>query len=101
MGMTREEAIEILEEVSDLDDSIYAYNHEYGIALRMAINALQGQEIQKEEQELGRWQEWHTKARGYGKIWYQHCCAPFLYESPYYYRPHCGMKMSEKRIKNE
>ena len=54
-----------------------------------------------DEQELGQWQEWHTKARGYGKIWYQHCCAPFLYESPYYYCPHCGMKMSEKRIRND
>lgn len=47
--MTREEAMEILEEVSDLDDSIYAYNQEYGIALRMAINALQGHETTLEK----------------------------------------------------
>lgn len=45
----------------------------------------------------GHWQEYHTKARGYGKVWYQHECTPILYESPYYYCPNCGAKMDEKR----
>lgn len=45
----------------------------------------------------GQWNEIHTKARGYGKIWYQHDCAPFLYESPYYFCPNCGAKMESKR----
>lgn len=47
--------------------------------------------------EHGQWTEYHAKARGYGKVWYQHTCAPFLYESPYYYCPHCGAKMESKR----
>lgn len=45
----------------------------------------------------GQWKEVHTKARGYGKMWYQHNCSPLLYESPYYYCPFCGDKMDEKK----
>ena len=41
----------------------------------------------------GRWQEYHATVHGYGKIYYQHSCTPILYESPYYYCPHCGAKM--------
>ena len=47
--------------------------------------------------EHGQWQEVHTKARGYGKVWYQHNCSPILYESPYYYCPFCGAKIGEKK----
>ena len=39
--MTREEAIEILEEVKELDDSIYQYNTKYLKALNMAIHSLE------------------------------------------------------------
>lgn len=41
----------------------------------------------------GRWQEYHAKARGYSKVYYQHSCTPLLYDSPYYYCPNCGAKM--------
>ena len=40
MTMTREEAIEILEEVKMLDDSVYQYNNMYLQALDMAIKVL-------------------------------------------------------------
>jgi len=39
--MTREEAIEILEEVKVLDDSMYQFNPKYMESLDMAIKALQ------------------------------------------------------------
>jgi len=42
--MTREEAIEILEEVKTLDDSMFAYNRAYNDAMNMAIDALKAQE---------------------------------------------------------
>lgn len=38
--MTKQEAIEILEEVKELDDSIYSYNSNYMEALEVAIEAL-------------------------------------------------------------
>ena len=44
----------------------------------------------------GRWKEHHAKARGYGKVYYQHDCAPILYESPYKYCPNCGAKMDKE-----
>lgn len=49
--------------------------------------------------EHGQWQEHRTRVRGYGKVWYQHCCTPLLYESPYKYCPNCGAKMEDKRNK--
>ncbi len=39
--MTREEAIEILEEVKTIDDSMYQYNEKYLQALDLAIKALE------------------------------------------------------------
>lgn len=42
--MTREEAVEILEEVKTLDDSMFAYAQAYNDALDMAIEALKAQE---------------------------------------------------------
>jgi hypothetical protein len=38
--MTKQEAIEILEEVKELDDSIYSYNSNYMEALEVAIEVL-------------------------------------------------------------
>ena len=46
--MTREEAIDILEEVKELDDSIYQYNTKYLKALDVAIKAL-------EQEPTGHW----------------------------------------------
>lgn len=40
--MTPEEAIEILEEVKELDDTMYAYSPAYMNALDMAISSLKG-----------------------------------------------------------
>lgn len=56
MGVTREEVIEILEEVSMLDDSMYAYSQAYNDALDMAIEALKAQEPRLLEiNELTSW----------------------------------------------
>ena len=41
--MTKREAIEILEEVKTLDDSMFAYSQAYNDALDMAIEALKAQ----------------------------------------------------------
>ena len=42
--MTRHEAVEILEEVKMIDDSMFAYSQAYNDALDMAIEALKAQE---------------------------------------------------------
>ena len=42
--MTKHEAIEVLEEVKTLDDSMFAYSQAYNDALNMAIEALEAQE---------------------------------------------------------
>ena len=42
--MTKHEAVEILEEVKTLDDSMFAYSQAYNDALDMAIEALKAQE---------------------------------------------------------
>lgn len=47
--MTKEDAIEILEEVKLLDDSMYQYNQSYMEALDMAIKALKKMAERKEE----------------------------------------------------
>ena len=44
VGMTKHEAVEILEEIKTLDDSIFAYSQAYNDALEMAIEALKAQE---------------------------------------------------------
>ena len=46
--MTPEEAIEILEEVKELDDTMYAYNTAYMNALDMAIEALKEIQLYKD-----------------------------------------------------
>ena len=43
--MTRHKAIEVLEEIKMLDDSIFAYMQAYNDALDMAIEALKAQEL--------------------------------------------------------
>lgn len=45
--MTKHEAIEVLEEVKMLDDSMFAYSQVYNDALDMAIEALKAQEPTK------------------------------------------------------
>lgn len=46
--MTKQEAIEILEEVKELDDTMYAYNQAYMNALDMAIEALKEIQMYKD-----------------------------------------------------
>ena len=46
--MTKQEAIEILEEVKELDDTMYAYNPVYMNALDMAIEALKEVQLYKD-----------------------------------------------------
>ena len=46
--MTKQEAIEILEEVKELDDTMYAYNPVYMNALDMAIEALKEVQLYRE-----------------------------------------------------
>ena len=46
--MTKQEAIEILEEVKELDDTMYAYNPAYMNALDMAIEALEEIQLYKD-----------------------------------------------------
>jgi hypothetical protein len=41
--MTLEDAIEILEEIKELDDSIYSYDPTYMEALEIAIEVLRGE----------------------------------------------------------
>jgi len=47
--MTRQEAIDILDEIETIDDSMVAYNEAYGEAINMAISALQAQETSLEK----------------------------------------------------
>ena len=46
--MTKEEAINMLEEVSLIDDSMYQYNPWYCVALNMAIESLKTEAISVE-----------------------------------------------------
>ena len=46
--MTKQEAIEILEEVKELDDTMYAYNPAYMNAMDMAIEALKEIQLYKD-----------------------------------------------------
>ena len=48
--MTKQEAIEILEEVKELDDTMYAYNPVYMNALDMAIKALKEIQLYKDNE---------------------------------------------------
>lgn len=47
--MTRQEAIDILDEIETIDDSMVAYNEVYAEALDMAVNALKAQETSLEK----------------------------------------------------
>lgn len=71
--MTREErekAIEILEEVKDLDDSIYQYISAYNEALDMAIEALkQGAPIDKSAMMLEIYMKGVNMAGEYQGCW--------------------------------
>ena len=70
-GMTLEEAIEILEEVKELDDTLYAYNAAYMEALEVALFALK--EIQNYRklgtlEELARAKKYIDLAKKHGTI---------------------------------
>ena len=70
-GMTPEEAIEILEEVKELDDTLYAYNAAYMEALEVALFALK--EIQNYRklgtlEELARAKKYIDLAKKHGTI---------------------------------
>lgn len=53
--MTKREAIEILEEVKTLDDSMFAYSQAYNGALDMAIEALKAQEPVNPVVDIDTW----------------------------------------------
>ena len=55
--MTIEEAIEILEEVKVMDDSMYAYNDSYLTALDVAIEALKAQHDYETSVEVAQYCE--------------------------------------------
>ena len=46
--------------------------------------------------EEDEWTEHKMLSRDYGKIYYQHDCCCYLYESPYQFCPYCGKKMKRK-----
>ena len=69
--MTKQEAIEILEEVKELDDTLYAYNAAYMEALEVALFALK--EIQNYRklgtlEELARAKKYIDLAKKHGTI---------------------------------
>lgn len=71
--MTRQEAIDILDEIETIDDSMVAYNKAYGEAINMAINALQAQEttIEKVAEDYGLTVDGVSYAlEQYGKVIY-------------------------------
>lgn len=53
--MTKHEAVEILEEIKTLDDSMFAYSQAYNDALEMAIEALKAQEPVKPVVDIDTW----------------------------------------------
>lgn len=70
-GMTLEEAIEILEEVKELDDTLYVYNAAYMEALEVALFALK--EIQQYREigtleELARAKKYINLSKRHGTI---------------------------------
>ena len=56
--MTNREAINLLEEVRVLDDSIYAYNKAYSEALEMALTALEAEETWYDTHEYPPKEPW-------------------------------------------
>lgn len=85
--MTKQEAIEILEEVKELDDTMYAYNPAYMNALDMAIEALK--EIQQ-YREIGTVEECRKAVEKLSlKI-----VSDLDYDLEYYTCPSCGTTIS-------
>ena len=84
--MTREETIDILEEVKELDDSIYQYNTKYLKALDVAIESL------KQEPKTGHWiMDRLRETRQCDK-----CMTVYRWSfNPHNYCPNCGCKMVE------
>ena len=71
MGMTNQEAVDILEEVKYNDDSMYAYNDAYCEALDMAIEALKAQ-----EPRVMTLEEVVALQKGKGDVWIEKTAMP-------------------------
>lgn len=84
--MTREEAIEILEEVKNFDDSMYQFIPAYNEALDMAIKALE------QEPKTGHW----VKKSQYGNDYCSECDYELLMRGKPKYCPNCGTKMESE-----
>ena len=110
--METNKAIDILEEVSELDDSMYAYNPAYAEALNTALIALKAQRtgkwIKKPVKHFCSRDDWNSPA-GSENTWSEeegswfedeYFCSecdfqpPYPDEEPSYnYCPECGCKM--------
>lgn len=82
--MTPEEAIEILEEVKELDDTLYAYSPAYMEALEVAISTLK--EIQQ-YREIGTVEEWREAVE---KQKAKKCVIDSCPDHTHYKCPSCG-----------
>ena len=83
--MTKHEAIEVLEEVKILDDSMFAYSQVYNDALSMAIEALKAQEaVKPQEKREGDYRNLYCGACGRGIVGYVgHLTGKYLKLSDY------------------
>ena len=71
--MTKHEAIEALEEVKMLDDSMFVYSQVYNDALDMAIEALKAQEPRVMTlEEVKQWCEMHPHKQNPVWVEFQH-----------------------------
>ena len=82
--MTPEEAIEILEEVKELDDTLYAYSPAYMEALEVAISTLK--EVQK-YREIGTVEECRDAVE---KQTQKKCAIDSCPDHTHYKCPSCG-----------
>lgn len=85
--MTREEAIEILEEVKMLDDSMFTYSQAYNDALDMAIEALKAQEPVEPVVDIDTWKCGNC---GHALEHQQLLGDNVLFHEQYNYCPECG-----------
>lgn len=94
--MTRYEAVEILEEVKMMDDSMFVYSQAYYDALDIAIEALKAQEPRMhgrwEEVDDG-WNEWYYRCSACGCEWFLEDGTPA--ENGMNYCPRCGARNIE------
>lgn len=71
VGMTKHEAVEILEEIRTLDDSMFAYSQAYNDALEMAIGVLKAQ-----EPRVMTLEEVVALQEGKGDVWIEETAMP-------------------------